>query len=151
MIENSVFNSSFEIELRVLLLLSSTKKKAFSAERIVALDFITCYASSFDLPYLNLQGDNQYMYTELPGRRERIRESIKHLVVQGMLDVSLDEGYLFRISDSGSKFIKRLKSEYAVDYRKIAADVVKKYKSDSDLALDRMLNDKAVLAVRGGH
>ena len=58
----TVFNSTFETELRILLLLASAKKKAFALERIVSLDFITCYASNFQLPYLNIQGDNQFMY-----------------------------------------------------------------------------------------
>ena len=95
MTESNVFNSVFEYELRVLILLLSARKKAMSAERIAALDFITCYASYFQLPYLNLQGDNQYMYTELPARRDRIRETIKSLVKRGMLDVVIDGGYIF--------------------------------------------------------
>lgn len=61
----SVFNSSFEIELRALLLLSAARKKAYAIERIVALNFITCYTGNFQMPYLNPQGDNQFMFTEL--------------------------------------------------------------------------------------
>lgn len=146
----SIFNSSFEFELRVLLLLSAAKKKAFAVERIVAMDFIVCYAGNFQMPYLNLQGDNQYMYAELASRRERIQGAVKSLVRKGLIDVSVDDGYIFTISDSGSAFIKKLKSEYAVQYKKIAADAIKHFKQYSDLELDRMLNDSAVKAVKGG-
>ncbi len=146
----SVFNSTFEMELRVLLLLSAAKKKAFSVERIVSLDFIICYAGNFQLPYLNPQGDNQYMFSELASRRERIQEAVKSLVVQGLLDVGLDNGYVFSITDTGSKYIKKLKSEYAVQYKTIAADAIKRFKDYSDLQLDRMINDGAVKSVRGG-
>lgn len=146
----SVFNSTFEMELRVLLLLSAAKKKAFSVERIVSLDFIVCYAGSFQLPYLNPQGDNQYMFSELASRRERIQEAVKSLVVQGLLDVGLDNGYVFSITETGSKYIKKLKSEYAVQYQTIAADAIKRFKDYSDLQLDRMINDSAVKSVRGG-
>ena len=146
----SVFNSTFEMELRVLLLLSAAKKKAFSVERIVSLDFIVCYAGSFQLPYLNPQGDNQYMFSELASRRERIQEAVKSLVVQGLLDVGLDNGYVFSITEAGSKYIKKLKSEYAVQYQTIAADAIKRFKDYSDLQLDRMINDSAVKSVRGG-
>jgi len=69
----TVFNSTFETELRILLLLASAKKKAFALERIVSLDFITCYAGNFQLPYLNIQGDNQFMYSELGVRRESVQ------------------------------------------------------------------------------
>lgn len=146
----SIFNSSFEIELRVLLLLSAARKKAFAVERIIALDFIVCYAGAFQMPYLSLQGDNQYMYAELASRSERIREAVRSLVRQGLIEVSLDNGYVFNISETGSAYVRKLKSEYAVSYKKIAANAIKQFKSYSDLDLDRMINDSAVKAVRGG-
>lgn len=146
----SVFNSTFEMELRILLLVSAAKKKAFSIDRIVSLDFIVCYAGYFQLPYLNPQGDNQYMFSELASRRERIQEAVKSLVVQGLLDVGLENGYVFSITDIGSKYIKKLQSEYAVQYKTIATDVIKRFKDYSDLQLERMINDSAVKSVRGG-
>ena len=146
----SVFNSTFEMELRVLLLMSVAKKKAYSIERIVSLDFIVCYAGYFQLPYLNPQGDNQYMFSELASRRERLQEAVKGLVVQGLLNVEMDNGYAFSITDAGSKYIRKLKSEYALQYKAIAADAIKRFKDYSDLQLDHMINDSAVKSVRGG-
>ena len=146
----SIFNSTFELELRILLLMSAAKKKAFSVERIVSLDFIVCYAGYFQLPYLNPQGDNEYMFSELAGRRERIQEAVKSLVIQGLLEVGLDNGYVFSITETGSKYIRQLKSEYAVQYKTIAVDAIKRFKDYSDLQMDRMINDSAVKSVRGG-
>lgn len=146
----SVFNSTFEMELRILLLMSAAKKKAFSIDRIVSLDFIVCYAGYFQLPYLNPQGDNKYMFSELASRRERIQEAVKSLVVQGLLDVGLENGYVFSITGIGSKYIKKLQSEYAVQYRTIATDAIRRFKDYSDLQLERMINDSAVKSVRGG-
>ena len=146
----SVFNSTFEMERRILLLVSAAKKKAFSIDRIVSLDFIVCYAGYFQLPYLNPQGDNQYMFSELASRRERIQEAVKSLVVQDLLDVGLENGYVFSITDIGSKYIKKLQSEYAVQYKAIATDAIKRFKDYSDLQLERMINDSAVKSVRGG-
>ena len=146
----SVFNSTFEMELRVLLLMSAAKKKAYSIERIVSLDFIVCYAGYFQLPYLNPQGDNQYMFSELASRRERLQEAVKGLVVQGLLNVEMDNGYAFSITDAGSKYIRKLKSEYALQYKAIAVDAIKRFKDYSDLQLDHMINDSAVKSVRGG-
>ena len=146
----SVFNSTFEMELRVLLLMSAAKKKAYSIERIVSLDFIVCYAGYFQLPYLNPQGDNKYMFSELASRRERLQEAVKGLVVQGLLNVEMDNGYAFSITDAGSKYFRKLKSEYALQYKAIAADAIKRFKDYSDLQLDHMINDSAVKSVRGG-
>jgi hypothetical protein len=138
------------MELRVLLLMSAAKKKAYSIERIVSLDFIVCYAGYFQLPYLNPQGDNKYMFSELASRRERLQEAVKGLVVQGLLNVEMDNGYAFSITDAGSKYIRKLKSEYALQYKAIAADAIKRFKDYSDLQLDHMINDSAVKSVRGG-
>ena len=146
----SIINSIFEIELRILLLISAAKKQAFSVDRIVSMDFIVCYAGYFQLPYLNPQGDNQYMFSELASRRERIQEAVKSLVIQGLLDVGMENGYVFSITDTGSKYIRKLKSEYAVQYKTIAADAIKRFKDYSDLQLERMINDSAVKSVRGG-
>ena len=147
---NSIFNSTFEFELRVLLLLSAARKKAFAIERIVSLDFIVCYAGNFQMPYLNPQGDNQYMFSELASRREHIRDAIRSLVTQGLIEVSFDNGYIFNISDAGNSFVRKLKSEYANQYKKIAADTIKQFKVYSDLELDHMLHDSSVKAVKGG-
>lgn len=103
------------------------KVKAYSIERIVSLDFIVCYAGYFQLPYLNPQGDNQYMFSELASRRERLQEAVKGLVVQGLLNVEMDNGYAFSITDAGSKYIRKLKSEYALQYKAIAADAIKRF------------------------
>ena len=44
---NKLFNSSFEMELRVATLLSSDCSKVYSIERILILDFMACYAKEF--------------------------------------------------------------------------------------------------------
>lgn len=148
---NFLFNSMFEIKLRVLLLLYAAKKTPFSMERIVSLDFIVCYAKHFDFPYSNLQGDNQFMYAELAGRRARIFQAIKSLVTQGLIDVTIEKGYVFFISESGNNFIQKLKSDYAKEYKKIAADVIRRFRNESDLNIERMLNASSVIATRGDY
>lgn len=147
---DSVFNSTFETEIRILLLLSVARKKPLSAERIISLDFIICYAERFQMPYLNPHGDNQFMYTELSSRRERAVEAIKHLVTRGLVNVEVDNGYLFAISESGSKFTKKLKSEYAAQYKEIAKEAIKQYKKYTDLELEQMLYESSVKETGGG-
>ena len=44
---NKLFNSLFEMQLRILLLLSQEEVSAMSMDRIVALDFITIYGAEF--------------------------------------------------------------------------------------------------------
>lgn len=60
--KNRLFNTPFEMGLRVMLLLASAPKKTFTVDRIVELDFIACYPVDFDLSFANLHGDNDYKY-----------------------------------------------------------------------------------------
>ena len=90
--KENLFNSTFEVELRILCLLSAGRQLQMSVDRIVSMDFIVCYAECFQLPYQNLHGDNDYMYGELSNRKSLTEEAIKSLVVQGLVDVKIDAG-----------------------------------------------------------
>lgn len=130
-----LFNSSFEMELRMLFLLSTVKRKPITIERIVALDFITCYAADFCLPYANLHGQNNYRYGEMSNRRMLAQTAVKDLVTKGLLGVTIDRGYLFSIMALGRKYVRKFESSYAREYKEIARAVVEKYKKMSDEAI----------------
>lgn len=147
--ENKLFNSVFEMELRILLLLSTGRKRYYSIERIVALDFIICYAECFQFPYENLHGDNNYMYGELSNRRCLVTAAVKELVTKGLAEVTADNGYQFCVSDIGKKYSKSLESTYAVEYRKIADDVVKAFSKETDKQLDASIQENAIRALGG--
>ncbi|MDK2942241.1 MAG: hypothetical protein PWP56_1754 [Acetobacterium sp.] len=129
---NGLFNSLFEMELRTLLLLSVDVKNPYAIERIVALDFISCYAADFSLPHGNLHGENNYKYGEISNRRLLVQQAVKALVLKGLVNVVIGRGYLFSISEQGKMFIKKLENTYAKDYKTIAKAAVKKYRKDSD-------------------
>ena len=144
---NNLFNSTFEVELRILCLLVSGRRLQLRLDRIISLDFIVCYAECFQFPYHNLHGDNASMYGELASRRELCEDAIKSLVTQGLVDVKIDSGYLYAISGTGRKFIKKLKSEYALRYQAIASEVIKEFKKFSDGELSLMIQDNALRAL----
>ena len=146
--EIKLFNSPFEMELRTVLLLSVARNTPFTVERILALDFITCYAADFGLPYVNLHGQNSLKYGEISNRRMLVQESVKSLVVKGLVSVTTDRGYLFSISEEGKKFARKFTSSYAKDYKEISKVAVKKYKNDSDENILAMIQSHSVSAVR---
>lgn len=149
MMENRLFNTPFEMELRTLLLLSSDSKAAYAVDRIVALDFISCYAADFNLPYGNLHGQNNYKYGEISNRRMIVQEAVKILVTKGLVNVVIDRGYLFSISDQGTKYIRKLKDAYAIDYKTIAKAAVKKYRKDSDEDILASIQSFSLRSLRG--
>lgn len=147
--ENKLFNSVFEMELRILLLLSTGRKRNFTIERMVALDFMICYAECFQFPYENLHGDNNYMYGELSNRKWLVTEAVKELVVKDLAEVITDNGYQFCVSDTGKEYAKLLKSSYAVEYRRIAEDVVKAFRKETDKELEASIQENAIRALGG--
>ncbi len=149
MMKNKLFNSPFEMSLRIMLLLAAAPKEKFSVDRIIGLDFISCYAADFNVPYANLHGNNGYRYGEIVGRRLLVQEAVKSLVTQGLIDVMVDRGYLFSISKAGQKYAGSLETDYAQEYGTIAKAVVSKYKDNSDAGILAMIQNLAVRALRG--
>ncbi len=129
---NKLFNSPFEMMLRVLLLLSQDKKNYYSVDRIVLIDFVSCYAADFQLPYSNLHGTNNYKFGEIASRRQLVQEAIKLLVTKGLIEVKVDKGYLFCISVSGFEYAKKLESSYATEYKAISKSAIRKFRKESD-------------------
>lgn len=79
-----LFNSTFEVSLRALLLLSQTTDVNMTIDRLVAYDFISLYSRNFDLGDINLHGDNEYGFSELSARRTVMQEALKELVLDGL-------------------------------------------------------------------
>ena len=129
---NNLFNSPFEMMLRVLLLLSQDKENYYSVDRIVLLDFISCYAADFQLPYSNLHGTKKYKLGEIASRRQLVQVAVKLIVTRGLIDVKVEKGYWFSISDLGFNYANKLESSYATEYREIFRSAIKKYRKESD-------------------
>lgn len=147
--QNDLFNSVFEMELRILLLLSTGRKKKYTVERIIDLDFIICYAACFQFPYENLHGDNDYMYGELSNRRFLVIEAMKSLVTKGLAEVSINKEYQFCISGAGQKYAKELESTYALQYQQIATDVIKAFAKLPDEQLTLSIRENALRNLGG--
>lgn len=141
--ENNLFNSAFEMELRITVLLAADDSSIYSVGRILSLDFIACYAEKFGFADTNLHGDNAYMFCELSTRRALIQEAIKSLVLQGIIDVILKDGYLYRITEIGKRLSLSLESEYAKEYRDIVGNVIKEFGNYSDEQLIQMIQFKS--------
>lgn len=136
--DSGIFNTVFETALRIILLTSSSPDILFSSTRILALDFINCYAKAFGLASENLHGNNDFMYGELAGRRLLITEAIKRLVRNGILQVQNDCGYRYKITAYGIELSSNFLSTYAQQYCRVAKTSAKKYgcKSDEELIME---------------
>lgn len=117
---NSVFNTTFEVSLRVLIALSVNENPK-SVDMLAAMDFLSVYGKNFGITEANLHGDNSYKYGEFSNRRIMIKKAIRSLILKEMVDVyEKDDGYYYSINDVGEAFCDSLTSEYAADYAQAA-------------------------------
>ncbi len=147
--KNNLFNSPFEMSLRIILLLSTVPKEKFSVDRIIGLDFISCYAADFGLPFSNLHGDNGYRYGEIVGRRLLVQEAVKNLVTSGLIEVTINRGYQFSITDCGKKYAIGMETDYARDYKETAKAAIAKYRDNTDARILATIQNLAINALRG--
>lgn len=115
----------------------------------MVLDFIACYDADFHVSELNLHGDNRVKYGEISSRRSLLKEAIKPLLVKGLVEVTIDRGYLFTISDFGKRYVDKFECEYSKEYLKVAKNVIMKYRDKSDEYLMELVQGGSLQAVRG--
>ena len=134
-LHKELFNTVFEMKLRIILLMSNDINKFFSLDRILALDFIACYGKEFDISDCNLHGDNCYMRGEFANRRYLAYEAIKELLATGYIDIKLENGYKYHITVSGKETASQFLSSYAKQYLSTAKQAIDKYckYDDNDL------------------
>lgn len=112
-----LFNSTFELSLRALLVLSNSQEP-LSEEIIATADFITIYGTDFGISGTNLHGDNTYKYCESATRHKKMDMALRDLALRGLIDVVLSRksGIFYRINVTGILFCKSLESTYAKEY-----------------------------------
>ncbi len=99
---NTVFNTAFEISMRLLLVLSLSKKKRLTIDSLVTADFISNYSKEFGLSSSNLHGDNEFSFSEFSTRRALAQDAIKQLVLENMIGVSYSkDGFQYSVSERG--------------------------------------------------
>ena len=136
---NKIFNTVFEMKLRIILLMSNESKHFFSLDKIFALDFISCYGKEFAISNSNLHGDNHYMRGELANRRYLAYEAIKELHSLGYIDIKLEHGYKYRITTNGKELARQFVSSYAGEYLSTAKQSIDKYCKYGDNELLRII------------
>lgn len=142
-----IFNSDFEMQLRILLLLSQTRR-ALAKEEIIDLDFITIYSADFGIGTENLHGDNHFKYGEFASRQELAWNAIRQLVVEGSIAVVTSDGFSYKISAEGLKCANSLESAYSMDYRETARQVFQKYSNYSEKDLSSEIDKRAIESAR---
>ena len=143
-----LYNSVFEMQLRILLLLSQTRR-LLSKDEIVDFDFITLSSADFSIGAENLHGYSEYRYGEFASRHELVGDALKDLVVDGLIAVVPQGGFFYKITSAGLKYVNSLESTYSVQYREIARQAFRKYENKSEAEIEKDIRrNRAVLGRR---
>lgn len=147
---NKLFNSVFENSLRILLLLAEFDCGQ-SLDKIYATDFMVSYGATFGVSESDLNGDNQYKFSEFASRREIVRQALKQLVLDGLVRPDNSTvGILYSITDAGREYSNILGSEYAEEYRSTAKKVVEIVSSVSERTIIDKINKMSAESLRKG-
>lgn len=91
------------------------------------------------------------MFSEFASRRGVVRAALKELVLDGfVVPVKLDKGFAYTISSEGEEYCQSLESEYAIEYRQVAARVVDFIGNKSERTVISMINSMSAKALKGG-
>ncbi len=143
-----VFNSTFENALRIVLLLDAFGTPQ-NTDMLYAADFIVVYGRTFGLADEDLNGDNQYKFSEFVSRRSMVQKALKELVLDGFVaPLETSCGIDYQISEFGKKYCASLDSDYAKKYKAIAKTVVQYADGKSERTIISNINRLSVKSLK---
>lgn len=147
----NVFNTTFELSLRVLLALEVSINRPQTVDMITAIDFITVYGKDFNISEENLHGDNSYRFCELAVRRDLIIGALKSLVLDELVSVLASKnGFTYSINDKGKNFCNELECTYAIEYREAAVKAQSYISLHKKKDILKLINQQSLLALQRG-
>lgn len=118
--KNEVINNEFEVSLRMILLLS-VSKRSMSLDRATVCDFASIYSKSFGLGDMNLNGESLYTFSEFAAKRSLVNKALHSLVISGFaIAESTPKGFVFSLSASGVNASCKMIDDYSKEYRRFA-------------------------------
>ena len=138
-----IFNTTFEISRRVLLLLS-VHKRELDIDIITVLDLITTYSKNYHLGNENLHGDNSLSFSEIAIRRELISKAIKDLAFKNQIDViNTSNGFIYAINENGLKICNSMNSIYSIEYTNEAKRLNEKLSNKTNQEIIKYVNNQS--------
>lgn len=127
-----IFNTEFEVSMRILILLDCANSW-LNDNKIIYLDFFSLYSKTYEIQDENLNGDCSFMINDLTIQRNLYKKSIKELAIDGFIQIKADDtGYSYKINSNGSSLVSKMETEYAMKYKTIAETIIKKFSNYSD-------------------
>ena len=143
---SDLFNTPFEISMRILLTLFVCSGKSRTVDMIAAADFLTIYSRNFGIVDYNLHGENSFNFSELASRRKLMNEAIKQLVVDGLIAVVWGkQGFQYKLNSPGRQVCDCFSTVYAAEYIWLAQAVYDFIDDKTELEVIRLINNRATM------
>jgi hypothetical protein len=142
---SDIFNTPFEVSLRIILLLDAIGDQRETVDRISIIDFMSVYGEDFGASSSNLHGDNHFRFGEFALRRDRVEKALKLLVLDGLVKAASSEnGFLYSITANGSLYCQRLDSNYADEYHETVRCVNKLITNQSERQIAELIQQQSI-------
>ena len=144
-----LFNTPFEVSLRILLILYAVKPLSMTIDRISAYDLMSVYGQNFGIAEHNLHGENPFSCSEFSAKRKQLNGALKSLVLDGFVSIEHSpSGFLFGLNEHGRAFAKSMQSEYAATYMETTKKTHQRFGETSDASLISMITEKALASLQ---
>lgn len=145
----SAIGSTFEISLRILLMLNELSPLSLDEQQIEMIDFISVYAADFGLLDENLHGYSNYRYSEYPARKQLVTSALKKLILDGYVRLyPSSSGYRYDILDAGKVLCNKFTSSYAKEYIIAVQTVVSKFENANTESMLKEINRLTVQSLK---
>lgn len=137
-----LFNSRFELALRVMLILKNSGK--ITRSKILALDLMSTYGKSCKIASEDLHGNNQFDISEVAIRKKIIDKAIAYLRLYELVEELYDSdlGYTYRLTKNGRKIIDEVSDDYSDSYQRTLKKAIKFIGKKDDDQLFSMLSQQ---------
>lgn len=123
----AVFNSPFELGIRMVYVLSGLYPRGADLQKLVVLDFLVIYSEDFDGP-ISLHTPVPQRNVEFLSRRDLIRAGLHLMSTKGLVDVQLsDEGVTYYAGENSRSLVGSIGTSYAVRLAERCEWVAEKY------------------------
>ena len=130
-----IFNSNFEVSLRILVLLDNVNKPV-SVDYITTVDLFTTYGKNYGFLDINIHGDSSYKFGEIASRRSLVGLALKDLVLKEIVTVHKNTlGFTYQITKIGKQMCSNMNSSYFVKYNEYSKNIIRQTDNMDEIQL----------------
>jgi hypothetical protein len=140
-----LFNSPFELGLRMVYLLSALTPNGADLQKLVLLDYAIVYSGDLDGPP-SLHTPVPFRGTELLSRRELIEQGLYLMSTRGLVDAKADEsGITYLAGQSALALVGSLTSSYFAELERRCCWAAQRFKAKDSAELMREFAERGHL------